>query len=199
MLLCIDQAILAHIKTYKRVRTDHPGIIFVPAGNAKSKKRPCIKPKSILDGAIDWKLLVDYDSKNIVFPPEIYSTSERPDILIWSANLKRIIMIELTCPAEEGIENAVLRKQARYKNLQTAIINRGWAATLMTMEVGARGFVAHSVSRCLKRLGFTSRSINRIVKDLSLISAKCSYTIYLSMNSHWIKRRPLLTLGAMDP
>ena len=34
---------------------------------------------------------------------------------------RKVIMIELTCPAEEGIETAVLRKEAIYQEFQVAI------------------------------------------------------------------------------
>ena len=46
------------------------------------------------------------------FPPVIYSTSERPDIVIWSASARLVILLELTVPAEEGI---VAAPQARYQ------------------------------------------------------------------------------------
>ena len=36
----------------------------------------------LLDGASDWKILVTYDHSNVTFPPEIYATTERQDIII---------------------------------------------------------------------------------------------------------------------
>ena len=65
---------------------------------------------SALKGASDWKLLV-VDHDQVVFPPEILSTNERPDIVIWSIKLQKVILIELTCCAEEGISSAQLRKE----------------------------------------------------------------------------------------
>ena len=49
---------------------------------------------------------VDFDGKKTVFPPEIYSTPERPDVVIWSGSRKSVILIELTCPSEEGFVQA---------------------------------------------------------------------------------------------
>ena len=66
-----------------------------------------------LDGSDDWKILVDFDSEQIVFPPEILSTSERPDIIIWSYASRKVLLIELTCPAEEGIDDAKIRKETK--------------------------------------------------------------------------------------
>ena len=62
----------------------------------------------------DWRILIDYDSNPIIFPPEITISNERPDIIIWSVKLKHVILFELTCGAEEGVIAAVKRKNARY-------------------------------------------------------------------------------------
>ena len=85
-----------------------PCITFVKAGD-KSQRGHTYKmstSSSLLNRSNDWKLLFDLPGENYIFPPEIYCTAERPDILIWSPRLKQLIMIELTCPAEEVIEAA---------------------------------------------------------------------------------------------
>ena len=86
--------------------------------------------------------MVDFDSKRIVYPPEITATAERPDIVIWSKQLKKVLNIELTCPAEEGIEAAMTRKEARYFPLKCDAKDRGWKALVHTIEIRARCFVA---------------------------------------------------------
>ena len=72
--------------------------------------------------------------------------------MIWSVTLKKVIMIELTWPVEEGIEVARERKHARYEQLTQDIANAGWVAHLLTIEVGARGYVAYSAERCFRQL-----------------------------------------------
>ena len=134
--------------------------------------------RSLLQGANDWKIGADLDHKQFLFPPEICSTDSRPDIVIWSLQQKKVILIELTCPAEEGIENASSRKQLRYANLKVLIRENGWLPTLFTIEVGVRGFVAKSLRKCLLSLGMKNTEINRLCKSVSLVFAKCSYTIY---------------------
>ena len=114
------------------------------------------KQRSLLDGASDWLFSIDFEEQKLVFPPEIYSTSERPDIVIWSGFLKLVIMIELTCPSEEGITNATNRKQRRYGCLLDNIRPQ-WTPILFIVEVGARGYVANSMVKCLRRLGFSNR------------------------------------------
>ena len=137
---------------------------------------------------------VDYDNNHYVFPPEIYSTNERPDIVIWSAVLRKVILIELTCPAEEGILPAQARKEAKYNDdLVPGINGQEWTSILMTIEVGVRGYVAKSVRRCLYNLGVPRRDTQRLIHTLSRVVAKCSYTIPQSHEiANWESGRPLL-------
>ena len=53
-----------------------------------------------------------------------------------------------------------------------------WKPSLLTIEVGARGFVGHSMKSCLTKLGISIRLKDKLCKTLSLVSAKCSYAIY---------------------
>ncbi len=166
---------------------------FVPSGEASPSTGPRKKsPKSCLDGARDWELLVDYDHKKIVFPPEIYATPERPDIIIWSRSTKVVYLPELTCPSEENITNANNFKTGKYDKLVSAI-DKSWTVLLLPFEVGARGFVALSTRSLLTKLGFSSRVKSSLVKSMSLVSARCSYTIFLSHSSvEWNTKRALL-------
>jgi hypothetical protein len=145
----------------------------------------------LLSGASDWNMLVDYMHSTYVFPDFIV-TPQRPDVLIWSPSKKRFIMIELTCPMEENIEAATIRKQAKYMHLLDEGKNAKWSGHLLTIEVGARGYVALSTTRCLKKLGLPHAIRNHLLKTLSTVVAKCSYAIYLARNTkRWTKHTPL--------
>ncbi len=102
----------------------------------------------------------------------------------------------MTCPAEEGIENASSRKQLRYAPLKVIIQQNGWLPRLFTIEVGVRGFVAKSVRKCLLSLGMKNGEVNKLCKSVSLISAKCSYAIHCARESQfWDSKKPLLELN----
>ena len=58
-------------------------------------------PGGILHQASGW--VGDLDG-SFHFPPHIAFTKLRPDITIFSSKLKRVILIELTCPCEENME-----------------------------------------------------------------------------------------------
>ena len=77
-------------------------IKFVKAGDPASKQKH-LDRSHLLCEAIDWELQIDYKGKEIMFPPNICTTSLRPDIVIWSNTRKKVVIFELTCPAEENI------------------------------------------------------------------------------------------------
>ena len=143
--------------------------------------------------------MVDYDRNPITFPPVILATNLRPDITLWSLQAKKVILIELTCPAEEGILAAHTRKVGRYLQLCADIERRGWAVISMPVEVGARGFTARSVSVCLRRLGLSNSQVSALCKRLGSIAARASYAIYLGRNSKdWNPSRALIEAFGKD-
>jgi hypothetical protein len=193
------QYLIPHLSRHNDQKSSHvetPPIRFVKAGSSPQRSRAAYPTRSsLLVGASDWKCLVDFDFKKIIFPPEIYATNERPDVIIWSNVSKTVIIAELTCPAEEGIEAAQLRKEARYMDLVSNVTNAGWSIHSFTFEVGARGFVAHSSRRFLRRIGFSNRKTNSICKAVSVISARCSYAIYLARAcKSWDAKRALIEI-----
>jgi hypothetical protein len=141
-------------------------------------KKPSDPQRTLLSGAEDWSLLVDFDSSRMVFPPEIFATNARPDIIIWSVKLKKVFLIELTCPSKEGISNAEARKRLRYNGLVERICSQtDWSCTLFTAEIGACGAVALSTRRCMTSLGLTRTELRRFMVAVSDVVARCSQTI----------------------
>ena len=60
----------------------------------------------------DWVFLFDLET-GLIFPPEIASTTQRPDIVIYSKSKKIVVLIELTCPLEDRISTAHELKKDR--------------------------------------------------------------------------------------
>ena len=199
VLLSIKQAIEEHLSSINQEQSKDsilkPSLsnFFMKAGQRPVKKKIVQKQKCALEGACDWKMLVDFDQQNIVFPPEICESTERPDIIIWSLSLKKVVLLELTCPAEEGILAARAFKEAKYLPLLDSIKGNHWSPIFLPIEVGARGFVAHSLVSSLLRLGIPRANINTLRKTVSSISAKCSFHILQSANTvAWDLTKPLL-------
>ncbi|XP_078613160.1 uncharacterized protein LOC144882913 [Branchiostoma floridae x Branchiostoma japonicum] len=78
-----------------------------------------------LPSAGDWVLQVDLDRK-LVFPEEIAVTNQRPDAVIWSAKTRQVVMIELTVPWEDRMEEAFERKAERYSDLKQTCSKKKW-------------------------------------------------------------------------
>ena len=131
--------------------------------------------------ASDWKIQIDYTKRPVPFPVHICVTNQRPDIVLYSDSLRMVILIELTCPAEENITDANLRKEIKYTPLKKQITDNNWACHLWPIEVGARGFVAGSVSRCLRRLGFSNSGNKALMRRMSRSASRCSFYIYRSL------------------
>jgi hypothetical protein len=182
----------------------HPAKVSVPplsssfvSSGTESKQntglsRRVLNPRKLLDGAQDWQLLADFDHDPMLFPPQIVATQLRPDVVVWSTSSRAVVLFELTCPAEEGIENASIHKNAKYVELCDAIRDAGWTVVLRPIEVGARGFVARSVSRLLRELGLSSREVTTLCRSLATVVARCSFTIYLASSSAEWHMRDLL-------
>ena len=154
---------------------------FVRKGESKKRgsQEAARVTQSVLACANDWKLRVDFDAKQAEFPAAIIATPLRPDIALWSQMSRVVVLIELTCPAEEGMRNAQLRKETKYTELLDNINSTNvWKASLWTIEIGARGLVGLSSHKTFVRLGFTSSQAKALCKTLSSVVARCSYAIY---------------------
>jgi len=54
--------------------------------------------------------------EQLQFPQEIAQTTLRPDIVIWSRNPKRVVMVELTVLWEDWIEESHELKRSKYED-----------------------------------------------------------------------------------
>ena len=133
---------------------------------------------NVLRCARDWQFLFDIGT-GYSFPIEIAVTRKRPDIVIYSRSLRIVILIELTVPHEDKIAAANLRKTVRYSELLASCENNDWHATHFPVEVGSRGWVAHSLISCLQKLGFSASWRNKVRRECSRVALRCSYLLYL--------------------
>ena len=79
----------------------------------------------LLGMASDWTLQADL-RKQLRFPEEIVTTNYRPDIVIFWRSSRICIMIELTVPWEERMEEAYERKMLKYTDLVEQCRTKGF-------------------------------------------------------------------------
>ena len=101
-------------------------------------------------------------------------TNLRPDIVLLSQKAKTVVMIELTVPWEDFIEEANERKRLKYDELRGLCTNKGWAARCLPVEVGVRGFPAQSVQHLLSVFGVEGNERRTVVKNISEAAERAS-------------------------
>ena len=120
-------------------------------------------------------------NQRLCFPVEIATTNLRPDLVLWSASLCTVYIIELTVPWEDAMEEAYVRKSLRYAELAADAEQRGWKAKVCPVDVGCRGFVGRSTTRLLKDMGI-GQAQRQAIKALSSAAEQASRWL-------WVKRR----------
>ena len=134
----------------------------------------------------DWKLQSDLGDK-LVFPSFIAITCLRPDIVLFSTSIKTVIILELTCPCDENMEEWHQKKFFKYDPLTTSVRCNGWSVYFFGVAVGARGYCSTSLKSCLLCLGLPGKLVQPILKSLSLASLKASFQIWQARDSkEWI-------------
>ncbi|XP_057294713.1 uncharacterized protein LOC130623257 [Hydractinia symbiolongicarpus] len=151
---------------------------FVKAGAYVSPKSKT-KVTGILYLTNDWIVVAD-TSPNFVFPGHIAVTQLRPDIVIFSNKLNRVVIIELTCPCEENANYWHSTKVTKYSCLVNVILSSGWQVDFFAVEVGAKGYCARTTTACLKRLGFSNKMAYSIAKYLGKISMTASFCVWIA-------------------
>ena len=161
-------------------------INFTPAGEStKTSKINKCDDFGVLTEAKDWKVLSDLEHQ-LKFPAEIANTLLRPDLILYSKSLKRVVWWELTCPSEERITESHEYKLDKYSSLKVECECNGWSCYNVAVEVGARGLVAESLRKAASLIGIRRRALKKLVRDVGREAAHCSKWIYwLSGRQEW--------------
>ena len=177
---------------YPRPKTMHQ---FPP------RRGPKPQGQKFLAAARDWKMAADL-KEALHFPHHIAHTQEWPDIVIWSDTVKRVIIVELTVPWEENMEEAFERKKLRYENLRMECEDKGWARQVMPIEVGCCGFIGRTTTSYLTRLGLTNRARRRATQQLQTAAERASSWIWSKVRKSttaWQNRPPSSLLPYPHP
>ena len=108
----------------KRTKGANKYIQFMKAGGTVPVKQTKAATGTLAT-ADDWELLVDLKTK-LKFPQDIVDTRLRPDVLLLSRKSKQLVMVELTVPWEERMEEAYARKKEKYEHLVQDCKDAGW-------------------------------------------------------------------------
>ncbi|KAK7886737.1 hypothetical protein WMY93_026358 [Mugilogobius chulae] len=156
-------------------------VVFLQAGVMEKVRDASREHYGLLSEARDWNMIVDLNQR-LIFPAEIVSTNLRPDLVLWSPSLRKVLIVELTVPWEDSVDEAYERKSLKYSDLAAEAEQRGWKARVYPVEVGCRGFVSRSTIKLLKDLGIRGKALQQTLKSLSGAAEDASRWL-------WIKRR----------
>ena len=153
---------------------------FVCQGREKPKETETVSARShLLNGGYDWQVKTDLDEK-LIFPPNIAITNLRPDIIVWSDDEKKVLLVELTVPWEGNLEVAYERKKTKYEPLRAECEERGWDCRVLPVEVGCRGYIARSTIAFLRGIGLTGCEQRKATKELETTAETASSWIWQS-------------------
>ena len=122
------------------------------------------------------------------FPTEVASTNKRPDIVIWSPSSRQVIIVELTVPWEERMEDAYERKMGKYQELVADCQERGWRVWCFPVEVGTRGFVGQSLWRALRVIGVIGLERRQLIGRRSNETEMTLLYLWRSREGKWRKQ-----------
>ena len=182
VLKTIAETISRAMDNTKHVRHQR-GITFVRAGEqSQAKARP---PAGLFTAAADWELRVDL-GRQLRFPDHIVATTLRPDMVLLSASLKHVLLLELTVPWEDRMEEANERKRSKYQELVELCRSTGWRANCEPIEVGCRGFAGRSLCKAYTQLGITGAVKRRVIRAAMEAAEKASRWLWLRRSDPWV-------------
>ena len=118
-------------------------------------------------------------------PPHIVQSKLRPGITSVSEATKQLVLLELTVPWEERMEEAQKRKREKYQELVEDCWRNGWRTRCMPVEVGCRGFAGHSLSKAYGTLDITGANQRRAIGTSVEAAEKASRWLWLKRGEQW--------------
>lgn len=133
-----------------------------------------------------WELAADLESF-LVFP--LVGTTQRPDIVVWSQEIRCAIVLELTVPWEDNFVNAEIRKEERYETLMEECRAQSWNVEYYHLAVGARGFIERKLLNIFRhRFGFSAAELRMLKCALQQTVEKASLWIWLKRDDNaWLE------------
>ena len=119
------------------------------------------------------------------FPANIAVTNSRPDLVLWSEVTKQVIMLELTVPWEERMEEAHQRKLLKYQQLVDDCVGNGWKARCLPVEVGCRGFAGQSLWQALRLLGLHGTARKKLIAEVCEEAERASRWVWFKREEQW--------------
>ena len=114
-------------------------------------------------------------------PPDIITTSQRPDIVLIDRYQKQITLFELMCSFERNENSANRKKVLKYHGFSSDLEQNGWKSKNIPFEVGSRVQITFrnkaSIHSVIKDFNL-KLCTNKLFSELGEISLLCSFSIF---------------------
>ncbi|XP_019617765.1 PREDICTED: uncharacterized protein LOC109465064 [Branchiostoma belcheri] len=158
-------------------------ISFVKEGwKGKSKEKKERERIGIIASASDWSLHADL-GKQLAFPADIIDTNLRPDLILFSRKTTQVVLIELTVPWEDRMEEANERKRMKYQEPVSRCREKGWKTWYFPVEVGCRGFIGQTLWKALGQLGVAGKKRREVTKRVTKTTVDASLWVWTLRNT----------------
>ncbi|XP_078666098.1 uncharacterized protein LOC144908400 [Branchiostoma floridae x Branchiostoma belcheri] len=158
-------------------------ISFVKEGwKGKSKEKKEREQIGIIASASDWSLHTDL-GKQLAFPADIIDTNLGPDLILFSRKTTQVVLLELTVPWEDRMEEANERKRMKYQELVSRCREKGWKTWYFPVEVGCRGFIGQTLWKALGQLGVAGKKRREVTKRVTKTTVDASLWVWTLRNT----------------
>ena len=130
-------------------------------------------------------------------PPNILTTTLRPDLFLVDESRSLLILFELTSPWETNIDRNHTYKEAKYAPL-VADLSRNFTVLQFSVEISARGFITKPNKARLKAFSLKccevgNAHIKRLISTCSKAAILSSFSIFRARNEpSWTSPSPLV-------
>lgn len=132
-------------------------IHFLKEGCSQYAKKKAVTPgRNLLGNATDWVIAADVSGRRM-YPQAVRDSGKRPDAVMSSVQANSLILVELTVPWEDRMEESNIFKRGKYDELVLDLQEKGYHVKFFAVEVGARGLVGRSMYALLRDLGVSSK------------------------------------------
>ena len=104
---------------------------------------------------------------------------------MWSESGAWVSLVDLSVPYESRLNEQHEYKLRKYEDLPRKLTKNGRPTKVLPVEVGARGFVAASMSQMLGRLGIKGNKRTKTIKQLAETAEKSSCWLWSKRNDTW--------------
>ena len=150
----------------------------IHVGSKKSTYHRVIPGQNLLGLGDNWKVSADLSGWRNDYPKIISSKGLRPDIVLFSKENAKVMLVELTIPFESRLEQSYDYKTSKYEDLKKELEKVRFSVIVKAVEIGARGFVTGTLYQVLGQIGINRRNRSKSMKRLTEITKYCSMWIW---------------------